>query len=88
MEYQRKENLQRKPEVLRERPVEVPLRPPSAWIYGRVLAKSYLRRYPAIIVEGMKKHTNMLNLWCGLNPLLHKLEKLTFRSTILVTGFS
>ena len=77
-----------KAEVLRERPVEVPLRPPKTWTYGRVSGKSYLRCYPAIIVEGMKKNRNMLNLWRGVNPLLHKLENLTFRSTVLVTGFS
>jgi hypothetical protein len=55
VECQRKENLQRKSEVLRGRSVEVPLRPPKAWTYGRVSTKSYLRRHPAIIVEGIKK---------------------------------
>jgi len=34
VEYQRKENLQKKTEVLRERTVEVPLRPPKTWTYG------------------------------------------------------
>jgi hypothetical protein len=29
VEYQRKENLQKKTEILRERTVEVPLRPPK-----------------------------------------------------------
>jgi len=58
VEYLRKENLHRKPEVLRKRPVEVPLRPPKTWTYWRVSAKSYLRCHPAIIVEGMKKNTN------------------------------
>jgi len=58
VEYQRKENLHRKTEVLRERPVEGPLRPPKTWTYGRVSVKSYLRRRPAIIVGGMKKNTN------------------------------
>jgi hypothetical protein len=68
VEYQRKENLQRKPEVHRVRPVEVPLRQMKTWTYGRVSTKSYIRRHPAIIVEGLKKNTNMLNLWCGINP--------------------